>query len=961
MPKHLPKDIESYYKQPDSKLFNLNELFFHLLGDSKCPSKLLKINFRKRDRLDKLHLLLPPSFIEHLEKKNPGYLSHYMLCNTEAHTLHKTFHELVQRDFNGILNVITDKSRDLLYENQLAVFEDAVLKKYILETFCSSQSTLHQAGQINLYQRRLEFCYDMDPANALARVVLYLSLGPYGNRNLEQLFPSGTSMLQTVHTEMAANDLWAKKSYADYLFDEGNLTAAFELYESLSKRLQDGAVYHRLAHIYETGNGAAKDYTKAFTCYLKSASLQYAEGYYGLYRCFLNGIGRSADAKEAKINLEKAYKNGSRIAARDLGIAHYAGHSQMGFEPDPELAKTYFQAGIDQDKMDEITLTCLYMLGLCHEKFGTDASSLITAKDYYMKAAKYGHYSSQERLLDMEWIGDVQDIRDFTAPSDVSAFSPAFCYFNCSPEDTYYQPNILSYENFDLFYGKLGDILSENFSPEQLMARISAKEKSNILFYLFHPSEEKNRNDAVELLEYFKRICDTYPNWTSYLSSVIKIYIRSTETLTITMLDSMISSMRNRFFQIRICNPYKDAVEWLLANRPLFLPNTKDIRKQNLNVTVIGNGDCVPWLIRDVVSICHMGLPFTLSIIASDIASIKQRLKKECPGIFRNPRLMKVKLNFISYDTDDPELFEMFDRDYETKDLQKELMAATLQKTDYFVVASNQSSHNLDQAMTIREWCIKGDPTFSYFPIIAAYCPDSRLSWQSQKFTVGTAPIGYEWYNNYDIHCFGSFSDLYSYFYLNESLTEKRALQTHLSYYGDISDETKRYKALFSYYSRHYNRDSSRCSAMSLIYRAFSMGVFLHHGTHYGIEENERTLTKNYEHILQTAESSSESTLWRTARLEHERWCGFMLSRGWTPASIEQMETYMQRGNPGHQFYLAKMHPYLCTWEELGDDHSGVQCHLNQLMKHLNPDAAPKKLKEMNAENVLNSVGLFRL
>ena len=64
MPKYLPKDIESYYKQPDRQRFNLNEFFYHLLGDSKTPSRILKINIQKRDRLE--------PFAPYLFHSNPG-------------------------------------------------------------------------------------------------------------------------------------------------------------------------------------------------------------------------------------------------------------------------------------------------------------------------------------------------------------------------------------------------------------------------------------------------------------------------------------------------------------------------------------------------------------------------------------------------------------------------------------------------------------------------------------------------------------------------------------------------------------------------------------------------------------------------------------------------------------------------------------------------------------------------
>ena len=295
-----------------------------------------------------------------------------------------------------------------------------------------------------------------------------------------------------------------------------------------------------------------------------------------------------------------------------------------------------------------------------------------------------------------------------------------------------------------------------------------------------------------------------------------------------------------------------------------------------------------------------------------------------------------------------------------------EAAANALRKTDYFIIAGDDSTKNLELSMQLRQWCLKNDPSFSRFPIIAAYCPDSRLSWQSQKFTVGNAPIGYQWYNNYDIRCFGAFTDLYSVFNLTEGLLERRALQTHLSYYGDLSDKKARYGALSSYYSRHYNRDSSRCSAINLIYRAFAVGIHLEDGISYGIAQNERQMADAYEGWLNGAgdaggHRTERDKLLLAARLEHERWCNYMLTRGWEPATIDQMAVYMQRGNPGHQFYLAKIHPYICSWDDLGDDSDGVQYYLNQTLKNLNPDAKPKRLKEMNVDNVRSSVKLFRL
>lgn len=980
MPKKLPASVIQYYKLALSSSNELHDFYIGLLGSNDIEP-VVKDCPVKKGRLDKLKLLLPKAFIEKLESKSPGYLSQFMHCDNNAHTIHEYFHQLVQYNADALLNEMDILARQLLYDEQTEKFDQSALKRLIFQDFCSVKDCLkNTTTKMNPYRRRLEFCFELDPAMALSRMVLFLALGPYGSQDLNYLFPGNDALTQTGNPAQVQNDPKTQKAYADYLYDEGNFKDAFAIYEAVSKQMQDGHVLCRLGKMYETGNGCKKDFAAAFQYYKKSADRNNADGYYGLYKCYLNGIGQTADAAQAAACLEKAYENGSRLAARDIGIAYYAGNVSMGYAQNTELAKKYFMVGADGDSYDDVALTCLYMSGICYEKSGAGADAMMTAKNYYTKAAVHGHYSAQERLLDMGWLENGSENLTSDTETAVRVSGCRFSYFNCDSRESMSLPESVGSEHYDVCYGSVTEFVDARLGGESLIHLAEQGADARFLFYFFHSSEAKNRNDVCELLEYLKNLVQKYPELAEFLAESVKIFLRSTDTLTTTLIDSMISSMRTCYFPVRICDPYKDASEWLYANLPLFLPNIKDARKNRINVTILGDGPCVPWLIRNAISVCHTELPFTLSVLTSDETRLKRELRKECAGIFTYRRLIKAKLNFFELEPDDPEIGDMFAADYKTEDPSLDALANELRKTDYFIIAGDDSTKNLELSMQLRQWCLKNDPSFSRFPIIAAYCPDSRLSWQSQKFTAGNAPIGYQWYNNYDIRCFGAFTELYSAFNLTEGLLERRALQTHLSYYGDLSDKKTRYNALSSYYSRHYNRDSSRCSAINLIYRAFAVGIHLDDGISYGIAQNERLMADAYEDWLNGASviaaagsvggsAGASSSARRTerdklllaARLEHERWCNYMLTRGWESAAIDQMAVYMQRGNPGHQFYLAKLHPYICSWDELGDDSDGVQYYLNQTLKNLNPDAKPKRLKEMNIDNVRASAKLFRL
>jgi hypothetical protein len=88
---------------------------------------------------------------------------------------------------------------------------------------------------------------------------------------------------------------------------------------------------------------------------------------------------------------------------------------------------------------------------------------------------------------------------------------------------------------------------------------------------------------------------------------------------------------------------------------------------------------------------------------------------------------------------------------------------------------------------------------------------------------------------------------------------------------------------------------------------------------------------------------------------EHDRWCRSMLSRGWMPASPAQMQAYIQRGCTRHQLYLAKLHPFLCAWDQLGEMKpvpTGMQRIYGYLLQQVSPDKEPSDIRGIDRENI---------
>ena len=164
------------------------------------------------------------------------------------------------------------------------------------------------------------------------------------------------------------------------------------------------------------------------------------------------------------------------------------------------------------------------------------------------------------------------------------------------------------------------------------------------------------------------------------------------------------------------------------------------------------------------------------------------------------------------------------------------------------------------------------------------------------------------------------------------------ALQIHKSYYGGNDRQAEN-----DYYSFSYNADSSLSTAIGLSYRLFAGGAFFPHKEQYlnygvfdktALFDNETLLLDKYVEAIKSKDELA-------AALEQSRWNGFMLSRGWESADLDQVRAYKdQSTGVSHKHTLAKLHPFIREWADLDSD--DLMEILGMLQSKFDYDKLPK-------------------
>ena len=575
----------------------------------------------------------------------------------------------------------------------------------------------------------------------------------------------------------------------------------------------------------------------------------------------------------------------------------------------------------------------------------------------------------------------------------------------------------------------MAGMLRETVEPYLRCGRL--RELPEILMMALDDSEAKNMKDSLEILQTAAKLhaetemltgtcrhpdrgasggsgADPDRDSLFYLlSDRLSLYMCGNRQNCSPIIDSVCTQMGDFYIPIYLCDPDQMISFWLLDRMPLFIPCLRG-DSSRMDTLIFGDHPGIVRLCKDAFAVAQInGIPFSLTVIGEKADEMEEQFMTDCPGIEDPPAGIEIaRPVFIKMRPESRRLQKLLSvrpqKDWTTEEKN---LSVILQAADYIVVYAAEESRNLRLSMFLREWYLKTDPSFGRLPFIAAFCDREERAEQFRTLSVGAEAAGFSWYNNYDIRCFGTQRQLYSYQTLVQCRVERRARASYLILRGIRNEEecreTKegreiRHHALHDYFSRFYNHDISAINALALNYRLFSVGITFPDWHSYLTGISQKRLADQFDKWLRAEyaegndiageqaaggkdktvagkdaaageecmSQTSERRLEVLSMQEHDRWCRAMLSRGWMPASPAQMQAYIQRGCTRYQLYLAKLHPFLCSWEELGEMKpvpTGMQRIYGYLMQQIRPEKESFDIRGIDRENIKGTSYLARI
>lgn len=443
--------------------------------------------------------------------------------------------------------------------------------------------------------------------------------------------------------------------------------------------------------------------------------------------------------------------------------------------------------------------------------------------------------------------------------------------------------------------------------------RASGPQRPRYVFLFMSEAEEKNLNECLILLDrLFNLALDLPEERLVSLIDHIDIYVSARYETASMLIDANLSDMgKDIFFRVHIMDETRDAVHRLLCDAPLFLPCIDPIRPdQAANVVLFGCTETNYRFIKESVACAWLGEahPVTVTMFGLEAERMGKRFRQECPGVYHESRIACIRPSFLPCsieETDFPDLIYGMEHDKNPDDP----IVRALSRGNYFVVDLAQDYESIRFAMELRTWLLRSRGAFDRAPFIAVKCTGANNSYLAKHLALSGQDGGDTYYSKYDLFPFGIAEELYACScVLEQPKLEQTALRIHKSYYGN-----KERQAENDYYSYSYNADSSLLTAIGLSYRLFSGGAYFSQRdayVNYGVFDSPELL-EAYVDAIKTKEEVA-------AAREQSRWNGFMLSRGWEPASVNQVQAYKdQSTGTSHKHTLAKLHPFIREWEEL--------------------------------------------
>ena len=427
------------------------------------------------------------------------------------------------------------------------------------------------------------------------------------------------------------------------------------------------------------------------------------------------------------------------------------------------------------------------------------------------------------------------------------------------------------------------DIPSEFINDiEKMNALLTSKDVRHIYYsknkkykiFLSSGDDYKNINDLEKIIKNEKLNCD---------KTIIYPFIKLLKN------EIFLDVYLNSKFQIHAVNEVSLMVNDVLFKKPVLpLNNSKE-----LNILIIGSGIIGKQFLKSVywcTTMCDINVNITL--LSNNINNAVSILKQECPEIFnkrnyrwnntykiRQNKTIKFKqINVNSY---------IFDN-YINKNYNY---------FHYYFVALGSDRLNADVSINIRHLLSTKDLNQKNIIPISTIIMDDTLSLELSNISVNGN-------NNedkkikYNINCFGSYTDIYSY----EKIINNSIFKLGLTVSGIIKgkDEENRIK---NDYQCNYR--SSMAFVLSIKYKLYFLN-------------NKYDLVKKVSNIKDEEFNKIKNASQYKNQLsenEHERWRCFYETEGFQSVTDEDIDKYKEIF--GLNNYMAKLHPALCDVKEL--------------------------------------------
>jgi len=644
-----------------------------------------------------------------------------------------------------------------------------------------------------------------------------------------------------------------------------------------------------------------------------SYKCEYADAVFSLYECY------SGTYSKYGINKDSSYAKKLKERAKELGYSNFVfdeikilyNSSSLNYKPIKNLL-SYIDCRVERESVNLEQIMSHSQLseyffynGFCFEKDNIDE----IAQNFYEESLKFGNEAARQKLIKKNR-KTVEYEKTFQLKENKN-----ICIINSSNDNTKTLLRTLSHDfavfstNCDFEKTKINGIknfnnIKECIDETLILSDLTSKK---IIIALLGDDETENLNQCLEILDrLFNAALEKRKDELNKFIDIFDIYVRCNYDYASTFIDASISDMGEKiYFSTHIVDPYRSSLQKLLYNRPLFLPCLDG--EKDINIAVCGyDNNFNLSASKEIMAVGYIGDSHNVnvSLYSKNHIALKEMIKTNLPGLENSKQK---KLTGIINPTTVKTYFSEYDL---LRELDKN------KKINYIIVNVGTDTENISFAVKLRRYLLVHSSNLERKSFIAVYCRDSKTAFLANRMTLGN--VNSEeccYYNNYELYFFGTTDSLYTYEGLVNNTLEKQALAIHLSYCDllpDAKHNIETHNAFNSYYSYKYNQDSSLNVAICLRYRLYMAGCYDNSSS-----KRQFSLEDDFEHAIVYEKRLDQKFF----EIEQIRWNNFMISRGWSTPTSEQLAAYLNKPEIiNHQYRLAKLHPYIANWDDLDDD-----------------------------------------